>query len=239
MATETLQNIIASHRLDAGELDLLKLNAGISYHKSMQRALLYEEALRLSIFSDIGRMGFSQSLNVNGLGSLNGSTWGFKILLLNDEIIVHQWYSNEINALASNPYYEVKDKLRNLIDSVNKQWGVPKSVLMPILLPAIDRYFETITSADANRRIVELALDMCRYRDKHGNYPEKLDELVPDYIAFVPLDPFDGKSMRLKQVDGKLVVYSVGPDEIDDGGMPYNQETRKGDITFELPNKRD
>lgn len=236
LGTKTLQNIIASHRLDARDLDLLKLNTGFSHHKSMQRALRYEEALRLNIFSEIDRMGSFQLLNENIYACrLKGSYLGFKIFLLNDEIIANQWYSDQMNTLASKPYYEVKDRLRNIIGSMNKHSDVPKSVLMPMLLPALDRCFESMTRADANRRLAEIALAMCRYRAKNGKYPENLDILVPDFIAFVPLDPFDGKPMRLKQTEGELIIYSIGPDGIDNGGAAYDKETKKGDIIFELP----
>ena len=78
---------------------------------------------------------------------------------------------------------------------------------------------------------------MCRYRAENGKYPEQFDDLVPDFIAYVPLDPFDGKPIRLKRADGKIVIYSIGPDEIDDGGAPYDDHTCKGDITFTLPDK--
>ncbi len=91
--------------------------------------------------------------------------------------------------------------------------------------------------ADAQSRLAEIALAMCRDRAKNGKYPEKLDNLVPDFIASVPLDPFDGKPIRLKQTESELVIYSIGPDGIDDGGKRIDPQTQKGDITFELPNK--
>ena len=34
----------------------------------------------------------------------------------------------------------------------------------------------------------------------------------------VPIDPFDGKPLRLTTKDGAIVVYSVGKDQVDDGG---------------------
>ena len=34
----------------------------------------------------------------------------------------------------------------------------------------------------------------------------------------MPADPFDGAPLRLRRVPGGLVVYTVGPDGVDDGG---------------------
>ena len=38
-------------------------------------------------------------------------------------------------------------------------------------------------------------------------------------LKAVPVDPFDGKPMRLTALDGQPVVYSVGRDGKDDGGQ--------------------
>ena len=52
--------------------------------------------------------------------------------------------------------------------------------------------------------------------------------------ARVPIDPFSGQPLRLK-LDGKdLVLYSVGPDGTDDGGAPWNEATKHGDLVFRL-----
>jgi hypothetical protein len=41
--------------------------------------------------------------------------------------------------------------------------------------------------------------------------------------------------MRLKRTEHGLIVYSIGPDMTDDGGAPYDQEKKTGDITFTVP----
>lgn len=52
----------------------------------------------------------------------------------------------------------------------------------------------------------------------------------------VPVDPFDGKPMRLAKVDSEPVVYSVGKDGKDDGGKVDSDYDRKpGDLTMRLP----
>jgi len=64
---------------------------------------------------------------------------------------------------------------------------------------------------------IELLLVLKAYKLKTGRLPEKLDELVPEYLPNVPLDDFDGKPIRYSAA--KKVVYSVGEDGKDDGGM--------------------
>ena len=51
----------------------------------------------------------------------------------------------------------------------------------------------------------------CRlYEMRHGRLPETLDTLVPELLAEVPRDPFDGAPFRYVREDA--VVYSVGKD---------------------------
>jgi hypothetical protein len=57
-----------------------------------------------------------------------------------------------------------------------------------------------------------------RYRLKMGNWPDKLDDLKPEFLKVIPLDPYDGRSLRyVRRADG-VTVYSIGGDGSDNGG---------------------
>jgi hypothetical protein len=71
--------------------------------------------------------------------------------------------------------------------------------------------------ATAQLRCATAALAAERYRLATGHWPKGLDSLVPKYLPAVPLDPFDGQPLRLKQLPEGLVVYSIGPDKRGDG----------------------
>lgn len=71
------------------------------------------------------------------------------------------------------------------------------------------------------RRIVATAIALKRFQLKHGNLPEKLSELTPDFLTSVPLDPVDGKPLRYRRnADGTYLLYSVGENGTDNGGNP-------------------
>ena len=64
-----------------------------------------------------------------------------------------------------------------------------------------------------------------------------LDALVPRYLEQVPADPFSPKQgLRYKRVDGRFMLYSVGPDGTDDGGSPEASEFNKWRVDIILPN---
>ncbi len=82
----------------------------------------------------------------------------------------------------------------------------------------------TVSYMDVRGEIVrwELArmtVAIARYRLEHGGDPAKLADLVPEFLDEVPNDPFDGFRLKMTRDDaGRLLVYSSGPDGVDDGG---------------------
>ena len=64
------------------------------------------------------------------------------------------------------------------------------------------------------------ALAIEQYRLSHGQLPTCLDDLIPAYLPDVPQDPFDGRPLRYRLREPGFIVYSIGPDETDDGGKP-------------------
>ena len=58
-----------------------------------------------------------------------------------------------------------------------------------------------------------------RYRNDHGNWPETLEALVPEYLPSVPLDPFTGKHVRYKITGTGITAYSIGQNLADDDGV--------------------
>jgi hypothetical protein len=80
-----------------------------------------------------------------------------------------------------------------------------------------------VVQAEAARHIVVAAVALKRFQLKHGKWPEVLAELAPEFFPAVPIDPYDGKSLRYHpNADGTYLLYSIGPDGIDDGGAPAN-----------------
>lgn len=63
------------------------------------------------------------------------------------------------------------------------------------------------------------ALAIRRFEQDEGRLPERLETLVPTYIADLPQDEFlPGSNLIYKVQDGAFQLYSVGPDQVDDGG---------------------
>ncbi len=70
----------------------------------------------------------------------------------------------------------------------------------------------------AHLDLARTALAVERYRLTTGRVPEHLEELVPQYLKQVPLDPFDGKPLRYKQMEPGYLLYTILEDGRDNGG---------------------
>jgi hypothetical protein len=71
------------------------------------------------------------------------------------------------------------------------------------------------------KQMIVTAVALKRYQLKHGNYPQTLDLLVPEFVSAIPPDPVDGKPLRYQpKADGTFLLYSVGENGVDDGGDP-------------------
>ena len=62
------------------------------------------------------------------------------------------------------------------------------------------------------------ALAAERYRRSHGAWPESLDQLTPDFLAAVPIDPFTDEPLLYHKLPDGVVIYSAGKDGQDNGG---------------------
>ena len=80
--------------------------------------------------------------------------------------------------------------------------------------------------------ITKLMLALKEYEIDHNILPYFLDELVPQYVSRVSLDPFDGKPIRYSK--DKKIIYSVGEDGVDSGGSAGDDWRKMPDPTFSV-----
>ncbi len=67
-------------------------------------------------------------------------------------------------------------------------------------------------------RTARVAVAVERFRLAHERLPEGLEQLVPEFLDAVPLDPFTGDPLRYVRTQDGYAVYSVGADGEDNGG---------------------
>jgi hypothetical protein len=250
-AIAAFQNLLTSGKLSAGDLATLRIPASPSYRTLMERASRGEEAARLTVFYGIGtgelslqdtakwfNVGYKADLDVeaSAVGSL------YRVFLFADDLAEHHRLSQEIRQITKLPYCQAKVQYQNFGTAFNRH---PAGLLNRLIFPAMQAGFQYVARAGALRDALRLGVAVEKYRVGHGRLPARLEDLTPELIPVVPLDPFDGKPMRMRRTEHGLVVYSIGPDGIDNGGTPIPPIQKSGqpypppgDVTFEVPDRK-
>ena len=130
------------------------------------------------------------------------------------------------------------DKTQSEIDALGKHFR-PSTFFAEIVVPNLAKAFETLAR---NQTTVDEAQIVCaleRFRHAHGEYPNTLDALAPQFIEKLPHDIIGGQPLHYRRTDdGKFLLYSVGWNETDDGGLPGTlSDVKSGDWVWQYPAK--
>ena len=106
-----------------------------------------------------------------------------------------------------------------------------------MLLPAFSKVVIRDASTKAQMELAQLAMALQRFHNAHAQWPEDLQALTPQFLDFVPVDPFDGTPLSYRLLNKGCVIYSVDADGHDDGGRESpdhkkSTDTNSYDITF-------
>ncbi|HEV3338794.1 MAG TPA: hypothetical protein VG125_00510 [Pirellulales bacterium] len=89
-------------------------------------------------------------------------------------------------------------------------------------LPVVDLDLETLKRTEAHwhalMRLLECDLSARCFERDCGTPPERLEDLVPAFLPSLPLDPYTGSNLIYRRRTGGFLLYSTGPDGVDNGG---------------------
>lgn len=64
----------------------------------------------------------------------------------------------------------------------------------------------------AGLRVLMTDLGVQLYRAEHKRLPSDVMDLIPNYLAATPIDPFDGQPIKYRKQIGGYLIYSTGRD---------------------------
>ena len=111
---------------------------------------------------------------------------------------------------------------------VDEQWdhipgyAVVARIMMPVFSRAMSRRDET----KAELGLTQLALALKSFQLEHGEYPASLSELSAAGWS-LPADPFSGQPFVYRREGKGYLLYSIGPDLADSGGLDQKAAIRK------------
>ena len=127
-------------------------------------------------------------------------------------LYLHRWMK-----LSDKPHYEAKPIMVEMENELKKTVGDPVARVMHLgaamMLPATIQARTAFDRLIANSRCLRIVNAMAR----RGDF--KADPSTLGLPKECLIDPFDGKPLRIKRTPEGTLVYSVGPDQKDDGGQ--------------------
>ena len=100
------------------------------------------------------------------------------------------------------------------------------------VVPAMKAAISASARTEAIHQLTLTAITAQRYQLKHGQWPSDLESLS-EFLRERPLDPYDGKPVRMVVKGDELILYCIGEDEIDNGGQDP-QDNFRPDIVVRL-----
>jgi hypothetical protein len=138
-----------------------------------------------------------------------------------DEVYNLKYMQRQIN-LAAQPYRKVYDQYQTL-DADRPWYALGSAIFLPVFSGGHAKQDQLIAEA----AIMRGALALRAYQIERGKYPDSLAQLRAAGGWEIPEDPFSGKELIYRRQGQDYLLYSVGPNFKDDGGINL-QETRPG-----------
>ncbi|HWY30116.1 MAG TPA: hypothetical protein VNX46_05150 [Candidatus Acidoferrum sp.] len=117
----------------------------------------------------------------------------------------------------------------------------PWNIFATLFLPAVTASERKFAFAQCSADMAMIACALERYRLANGNYPDSLEKLFPQFIGEIPHDVINGQPLKYHRTDdARFLLYSVGWNEVDDGGKVGVKQSgyydiKTGDWVWEYP----
>lgn len=95
--------------------------------------------------------------------------------------------------------------------------------LLSLVMPAVSRAGDALAAQRFDLDGAAIAIALARFHASRGAWPASLDALVPEFLPTVPIDPETTLPYCYDLRGTGPVVWSTGPDGIDDGGRPFRE----------------
>ncbi len=130
----------------------------------------------------------------------------------------------------------VAERLRRLPEAKEFFGDEPLDRIIVELSPTTAAFTQAVGRQVAHLHAVDCLIALRRWQLGHdAPPPDLLTAVKAAGMPAPPVDPYDGKPMRMALVEGEPVVYSIGKDGVDDGGLiDSRHDSRPGDQLLKL-----
>jgi hypothetical protein len=244
IADQSVEDLLNQATLSPAQIAALETaNRRTADPRLVRTALLGERVLSADVFSSLPRLtalmdqsdsGGGQDTSSAGNVTLVMSFWQMSGLAQVDHLCLLGVFDRAITASALDIPEGLKSYEAAFAGLDTGRRPVLSMLVSRMLLPALSRSLAHQASADARRLCAETALAIERFRlSNGGRLPETLEALTPSFLEEIPKDPFDGKPLRYVRKNKGYLIYSIGPDLVENHGMT-REEAKKLQPTGKL-----
>ncbi len=218
---------------------------------------LFERFMFLEMFLRVDRKGLGAIDNGSGISSnllgdlndamLQGVDWDLALESAN------HWFDRIISALRIPDRKQRESALNGIQKDIKptKTDSAPRSeskeestesagasiceAMIGLMYPSTRMCQATCDRTEQLRINVNAAWALERFRLDHGAYPSDLSLLAPSYLASAPKDLFSGNPLLYKPTENGYLLYSVGPNGVDDDGRGIHDDPMGDDIAVKMP----
>ncbi len=212
IAMSELEHALGSVELSDADLQMLHEDVrSVDFQYSLERSLMGERVTGILTFRNPGQFAIDEGIPLPVRA--NNEDLALYLSTLAKYIEASRQPFPEAFNTAAEADQRIEEIARG--SQVNKM----RYVFTVLLLPAVNAVFDASARGTGITECADTAIAIEFYRREHGELPKTLTELVPKFLDTVPIDPMDGKPLRYVVNDDGYVLYSVGRNRIDDGGV--------------------
>lgn len=109
----------------------------------------------------------------------------------------------------------------------------PYNIIAKVAIPNATKAARTLARIQTTANQTEIVCALERYRQARGEYPDKLETLIPRFTPRIRHDIIGGRQPNYRPTsDGKFRLYSIGWDEKDHGG-DTPADSKGGDFVWD------
>ena len=116
--------------------------------------------------------------------------------------------------------------LNSLLVAHREEWKHLDLFFAREMIPQASNVVNKFIHLECSLRQAIVACALERFYLKYQRYPDKLEQLLPDFLTAVPIDPMDHLPIRYSQsASDRYQLWCVGLDGLDDGGQVNSSST--------------
>jgi hypothetical protein len=222
------------------------------YGESLEQAGQHEQAAQVSFsLLKLSRMAVRGGFEIDVAIGITAEGIGRKLLVASGKRLSRNTREEAVRLLAeldvNREPMEVVARREHAYGSRGRRWSIGLEHQLPYECFGlasqsggyVNSHIASINySAQAGRRLLMTELAISMFREVRGRMPLSLDELVPGYLAAVPIDPYGNllpgvdrhvppsvranvpeRTLTYRPEGDKYLLYSIGQDCTDNGGI--------------------